>query len=247
MRTEREQIILNILKQEGEVSVELLRKRLFVSDATVRRELKSMEQKGLILRPHGKAVLAYGADKNTGFSEREGIAGTVKDRLAEEAVKSCMADGKVVFLDASSTAMQTVKYLDRFNDVIVITSGVKTLLELSKTSLKHYSTGGMVITQSSSLVGQSAIDTVNDFNADVCFVSCHALSDDGYVTDSSVSENDVRRAIMKRSKRKVLLVDSTKINKQCWNNLCHITEFDEVYTNADDVRHRWENVVYVKV
>ncbi|MBO5224321.1 MAG: DeoR/GlpR transcriptional regulator [Clostridia bacterium] len=233
MRTERERDILEILKSEGEVSVESLRKRLFVSEATVRRELKSMESKGLILRPHGKAVLLRGyADKNTGFSERENLAGMVKDRLAQNAVKNCMEEGKVVFLDASSTAMHTVKYLDKYSDVIVITSGIKTLFELSKTSIKHYSTGGMAITASSSLVGQSAIDTVNGFNADVCFVSCHALSMDGYVTDSSVAENDVRRAIMRRSKRKILLVDDSKVGKQCWNNLCHISEFDEVYCNA---------------
>ena len=233
MRTEREKMILDILKQEGEASVESLRKRLFVSESTVRRELKAMEQSGLIVRPHGKAVLRIGfADKNAMFSQRENIALSIKDRLAHESVKNCISDGVVVFLDASSTAMQTVKYLNEYSDLIVITSGIKTLFELSKTSIKHFSTGGMAITASSSLVGQTAIDAVNSYNADVCFVSCNALSKDGYATDSSVLENDVRRAIMRRSKRKILLVDDSKIGKERWNNLCHVSEFDEVYCNA---------------
>lgn len=233
MRSARETDVLNILKQEGEVSVESLRKRLFVSEATVRRELKSMEQKGLIIRPHGKAVLNVGfADKNAIFSQRENIASVVKDKLALEAVKNSITDGKVVFLDASSTAMHTVKYLNDYSDIIVITSGIKTLLELSKTSIKHYSTGGMAMPASSSLVGQTAIDAVNSYNADVCFVSCNALSADGFATDSSVLENDVRRAIMRRSKLKILLVDDSKIGKERWNNLCHISEFDEVYCNV---------------
>jgi DeoR/GlpR family transcriptional regulator of sugar metabolism len=63
-------------------------------------------------------------------------------------------------------------------------------------------------------------------------VSCNALSSDGFATDSSVLENDVRKAIMRRSKRKILLVDDSKIGKERWNNLCHISEFDEVYCNA---------------
>ncbi len=233
MNKDRENAILEILKQEGEVEVESIRKRLFVSSATVRRELKSMEQKGLIVRPHGKAVLNFGfADKNAVFSQRENFAGSIKNKLAIEAVKNCITDGKVVFLDASSTAMHTVKYLTNYSDVIVITSGIRTLFELSKTSIKHYSTGGMAMIASSSLVGQTAIDTINSFNADVCFVSCNALSEVGFATDSSVLENDVRRAIMRRSKRKILLVDDTKIGKERWNNLCHVSEFDEVYSNA---------------
>ena len=117
MRSERENDVLNILKQEGEVSVESLRKRLFVSEATVRRELKSMEQKGLIIRPHGKAVLNVGfADKNAIFSQRENVASVVKDKLALESVKNSITDGKVVFLDASSTAMHTVKYLNNYRN-----------------------------------------------------------------------------------------------------------------------------------
>ncbi len=232
MRSERENAILAMLKQEGVMSVESLRKRLFVSEATVRRELKSMEQSGLIIRPHGKAVLNVGfADKNAIFSQREHLAESVKDKLASEAVKNCIANGKVVFLDASSTAMHTVKYLNAYSDLIVITSGIKTLFELSKTSIKHYSTGGMAMTASSSLVGQTAIDAINSYNADVCFVSCNALSASGFATDSSVLENDVRRAIMRRSKRKILLVDDSKIGKERWNNLCYISDFDEVYCN----------------
>ena len=34
---------------------------------------------------------------------------------------------------------------------------------------------------------------------------------------------------MKQSKRRVLLLDSTKINKNCWHNLCDISEFDDVF------------------
>ena len=78
-------------------------------------------------------------------------------------------------------------------------------------------------------VGQTAIDTVRAFNADVCFVSCHGLCENGLVTDTSVQENDVRRAILEQSKRKVLLIDSGKIGKGCWHNLCYISFFDDVF------------------
>ena len=232
--TEREEKILELLKDTSSVDVKTLTRVLYTSEATVRRDLRKLEQKGLILRSHGKAmrVSAY-ADQNVGFDLREHLLSPVKKNLAKAAVERFAAEGSVVMLDASSTAMCAVQYLAQKKDVIVITSGLKTLGFLSQTELKFFSTGGMAINRSASFVGQTAIAAVNAFNADVAFVSCHGLSEDGFATDTSIAENDVRLAMLNRSKRKVLLVDSSKINKGCWNNLCHISFFDDVVCDQE--------------
>lgn len=101
-----------------------------------------------------------------------------------------------------------------------------------KTNLRFYSTGGRAINESSSFVGQTAIDALKNFNADVCFISCHGLSENGFVTDTSERENDVRSMIMKQSKRKVLLIDESKVGVNCRHNLCHVSDFDDVYCNS---------------
>ena len=228
--TEREQKILDILEESKSISVTALTKALYASEATIRRDLVKLEKKGLIIRTHGKAIsTGVYADKNQGFDLRENTASPVKKLLAEKAVALCASDGDVIFLDASSTAMQTVDFLANKKDVIVLTSGLKTAVKLSNTPIKFYSTGGKAINSSMSLVGQTAIDTVNTFNADVCFVSCHGVSHNGFATDTSELENDLRKAMIKRSKRKVLLIDSTKIDSGCWHNLCHLAEFDDVF------------------
>ena len=229
---DREQIILEYLQNNPSVSVKKLTKLLFASEATVRRDLKKLETKGLIIRTHGKAISASSyADKSVGFDIREISANPIKKRIAEVAVRDCISDGNVIILDASSTVMHTVAFLNGCNDLIVITSGLKTALMLAKTNIRFYSTGGKSISVSSSFVGQTAIDTVKTFNADICFVSCHGLSEDGFVTDTSERENDLRKVMMQQSKRKVLLIDSSKIDKNCWHNLCCISAFDDVYCN----------------
>jgi DeoR family fructose operon transcriptional repressor len=174
-------------------------------------------------------LVASTAENFLEFSFRESVQNPVKKRLAEQAVATCAKDGDVIMLDASSTAMHTVPFLSNYNNVIVITSGIKTALLLSGTHIKFYSTGGRALNVASSYIGQTAIDTLKEFNADVCFVSIRGLSDQGYITDSSERENDVRYAIMQQSKRKVLLIDSSKIGKNFWLNLCHISEFDDVF------------------
>lgn len=238
MFTEREEKILKILQSTPSISVKALTKALYTSEATVRRDLTKLESKGLIIRAHGKAINAeLYADKNQGFALRENTASPVKKKLAEKAVSLCVNDGNVILLDASSTVLHLIEPLKEKKDIIVITSGLKTAVSLSNTNIKFYSTGGQAINGSSSFVGQTAIDTLKHFKADVSFVSCHGLSEDGYPTDTSERENDVRYTIIKQSKRKVLLLDSSKINKNYWHILCHISEFDDVFCNEPLPEH----------
>ena len=230
---ERKQQILALLAETNAADVSTLAKLLYASDATVRRDLAKLEEEGFIIRSHGKAIsMNLYADKCIPYGQREAIGSTSKKKIAEAAVGAHVKEGSVIMLDASSTALQTVEFLGKINNLIVITSGINTLNELVKTNIRFYSTGGRAINASSSFVGQSTIDTLKNFNADVCFVSCHGLSHDGYATDTSERENDVRAMMMKRSRRRVLLIDESKIYLQCWHNLCHISDFDDVYCTA---------------
>lgn len=241
--TERELNILKILSDTASVDVKSLTRMLYASESTVRRDLRKLEQKGLIIRTHGKAVSvnAY-ADKNVRFDLREQLLSPVKKNLAKYAVDLFVSNGSVVMLDASSTAMCAVEYLSDKKDVIVITSGLKTLLLLCETDLKFFSTGGMAINKSSSFVGQTAIAAVNSFNADVALVSCHGLNEDGFATDTSLPENELRLAMLKRAKRKVLLIDSSKINNGFWTNLCHVSYFDDVVCDQPLPDHIMESI-----
>lgn len=230
---DREEQILSILNEVDTVSVLDLTIKLYASEATIRRDLKKLEEKGLIILSRGKVTRASSlADKNVNLTFRENFQNPIKRALAEKAVSLLVENGNVVILDASTTAMNSVPFLSKLNDVIVITSGIKTAMLLSQTAIKFYSTGGRAINSSLSYVGQTAIDTLKRFNADVCLVSCHGLSEQGFATDTSESENDLRLTILKQSKRKALLIDSTKINKNCWHNLCHISEFDYVFCDV---------------
>lgn len=230
---DREKQILEILKETPTIGIQALRQQLYASESTIRRDLKRLEEKGLILRPHGKITSAATfADKTVGLNLRENFQNPIKRRLAENAVTALVYDGSVIVLDASSTVMCSVSFLSKYNDIIVITSGLKTSLLLSQTAIKFYTTGGRAINTSYSYIGQTAIDTLKTFNADICFVSCHGLSEQGFATDTSERENDVRKAMMQQAKRKALLIDSSKINKGYWHNLCHISEFDDVFCDT---------------
>lgn len=228
---DREREILHLLEKKYSVSVKDLAKSLYISESTIRRDLIELEKKHLIVHSYGKvSINKLSADLNIAYSDREHLMYNVKSNLAQ-AASSLIHDGNVIFLDASSTASHIIRFLENFKDIIVITSGLKTAYMLCQMDIPFLSTGGKALNKSFSLVGQTAINTVQTYNADICFISCHGVSKNGMVTDNSVSENDLRMQMLKQSETKVLILDNTKIDQKCWHNLCDISEFDEVFCN----------------
>ena len=233
MKNDRLSEILAVIDEKYSVDVSTLTKLFYASESTIRRDLSTLEKSGLILRSHGKAISnSRGKAVSVSFSNRKNVNRREKQAIAAAAIKACVKEGMLVMLDASSTAAETVRFLKNYKDVMVLTSGIETLVYLAQTDLQYFSSGGQAFNKSYSFIGETAIDTIKSMNADVCFVSCHGLSENGFATDTSIFENDVRRAILEQSKRKVLLIDSSKINKNCYSNLCCVSYFDDVFCDS---------------
>ncbi len=226
---QRRQEILSYIEKNGKATVPELAKLIFVSEPTVRRDLTAMEKEGLINKVYGGAMAKSAADREIPMGVRLKDALHAKDIIAQKACRY-VSDGDVVILDGSSSAMAMVKYLTQFKELIVITSGAKTAVELAQAGIRTFCTGGMMITNSFSYVGQQAQDFISGINADVLFFSCHGLSEDGRATDLSMEEVNLRKIMMRHSKRKVLLCDKSKYGKEYFYNLCTVKDVDAVIT-----------------
>ncbi|MBQ8808556.1 MAG: DeoR/GlpR transcriptional regulator [Clostridia bacterium] len=225
---EREDKIIEVLMKKQNMTVEEISKELFISKPTVRRDLIKLENKGLIIRTRGGATLKNkSADTKIPFFLREQEHSEAKQIMAKKAVKF-ISDGDTIMIDATTSALSIIPYLSDFHDIIVITNSAKASVLLGSMGIKNISTGGLMIPKLFSYVGKEAQRTILDYNADIMFFSCRSLSEDGYLSDNSLEENAIRLAMMSRSKKKVLLCDSTKLNKKSLNNLCHLREIDEI-------------------
>lgn len=230
---EREDKIMEILGKSESISLEELSKKLFISLPTLRRDLIKLEKKGLIIRGYGKVSPAKNpADIKIPFSLRESEQYNAKIQMAKAAAEH-IKDGDTIMLDASTSAYCIVPYLAEFKNIIVITSGAKTALLLAQYGISNICTGGRMINKSFSYIGNDAITTISGYNADVAIFSCRGLSLDGTPSDTSAEENDVRRAMMRRAKKKILLCDSKKIGNVYLNNLCEPEELNEIISDAD--------------
>ena len=230
---EREEQILNLLAKCDEITLTALAEQLFVSLPTIRRDLNKLEKKKMVMKKYGSVSLIRDpADATIAFSFRATEQSEPKHVMAKQAVRQ-IKDGDTIMMDATTSTYFIVPYLTELKNIIVITSGAKTAMLLAQYGIQNICTGGRMINKSFSYTGNDAIETIMRYNADVAFVSCRGLSMEGKVTDNSIEENEVRRAMLKQSKRKILLCDGQKVGRTCLHNLCNASDFDEIISNVE--------------
>lgn len=233
---ERKKQILDIMRQLGRfVSVEELCEKLFASGATIRRDLKELEDSRQIRRARGGAILVEGGTSEDPLAFRENQNAMKKQIIAECACKH-IRDGMTLFLDSSSTVFALARMLDRFNELKVITNGLKTALLLSDfKNVRLLCTGGSLRENSKSLIGDVACSTAARFNADMAFMSCRGFSIENGVSEASEDEYCVKRRFLANSRKAILLCDTSKMNVDFLCRLAPLSEFYEVITERKDV------------
>ena len=233
MVSQRHRQLLAALEEKPDISVKELARLLRVSEPTVRRDLTELAQQGILTKVYGGAILHRGAaDREIPFFFRNQEKSAIKSRMGARAAE-LVQDGMVVFLDGSTSAFHLVPWLAKKKDLIVVTSGAKTAVALAEANIRTFCTGGQMLIHSFSYVGEQAEECIRSFNADICFFSCHGLTDQGYMTELSVEEANLRKVMCRFSKKRVLLCDSSKFGKTCFYNLGHIREIDGIISEKD--------------
>ena len=223
---ERLDHILAYLRENQTVTVKTLCKRLYASEATIRRDLNELENRGFIKRLHGGAALLNSANRELPLYVRKQENIEAKRAIAAQAVRH-IRDGQVIFLDASSTVMQLVPHFENFENLTLITNGMETAQKLSDLRHKTYCTGGLMLHHSNAYVGELAENFIRHFNADLFFFSSQGLSEDGRITDASDVETHIRRVMFEQSRKRVFLCDQSKLGKVFCYNLCGLSQVDD--------------------
>ncbi len=229
---DRENKILEYLSQNREASVEDLCANFFVSVPTMRRDLKALAEAGKVIRTHGGAFLNSFPGESVPQELREREFVVEKDIIARKCL-DLINDGDSVMIDASSTCLQLMKILSAKNSIVVITNSTKASFVSAKTGVKTFVSGGEVSKTSFSYVGSIAEEVIRKFNADICFFSVCSLSPDGMLTNNSTSENQLCRAMLERSKKSVLLLNSQKVGEPKLNTLCTLNDIDFIVSEKD--------------
>ncbi len=202
--------IMKQLQSFKQVSVKELSLRFNVSEETIRRDFEQLEREGIIKRAHGGASLSKKIDAP--YSYRSTVNQSQKQIISQN-VFEILKNQHSIMADSSSTVLEALRLLSSQNtSYTVITNGIHTLYELSSTQLNFISTGGDLKSDSGTLVGAQAIETINNYYTDVTLLSCSSMTPNGFSV-ANKAEGLTKKAMIEHGKINVMLVDSSKFSE----------------------------------
>ncbi len=231
--TERQNEILKRIKESKSAAVSLLAQQLYVSEATIRRDLTELQSMGLIERSHGGAMLPENAEEISIFFRMERNA-SEKERAATKALPH-IPPFKSVFIDSSSTALALAERID-LNYKTVVTNNLQTATQLSKKpNVNLISLGGNVHFNTISATGSWTARQLADFSFDLMISSCAAIIGND-VFESSLEQKEIKRVAFEHCRSKMLLVDHTKFERQGTYRLSSLSDYDVIVTDCPPPR-----------
>ena len=232
-KCERENEILSWLNETEYATVEYLAKKMNISSSSIRRDLKNLEERGLVSRSYGGVRLTQTSGKHIPFSLRSHENSQQKKQIAKSAV-GLISSGDVVFLDGSSSAYFVAELLPTVSGVTVITNNIDAMSCFSGFDIKAYCTGGVISDENKAvLVGGYTESFVRQIRADAVIFSVQSVSDDGNFYDCYAQEVAVRNEMLKNAKKKILLCDSSKLGKTSTFYQGNLADIDYIVSDRD--------------
>ncbi|HKL72769.1 MAG TPA: DeoR/GlpR family DNA-binding transcription regulator [Candidatus Onthovivens sp.] len=250
---ERQDRIIEILKEKNSISVNKLANILFVSGATIRRDLSKMEQKGLVVRTFGAVILNPNpSNRETSFELRE-KTNVVEKRLLCQKAADMIIDNTSIFFDSSTTLLHIVPYLNNFSNLTIITNGLFIANEIiTKTKHRVIICGGEIQANTNSILGAIAYDSLNNFHVDLSIVSTAGVvlkKDEGF-SESTVDSAKIKNILAKNAQKVICLVDATKINTNSLYKSIELGDVDVIISTYELTKEEKEllennNILYV--
>lgn len=229
---ERQEIIMQKLNKTSSLKVIELAEELNVSESTIRRDLQEMEQKGMLTRTHGGAVVKSGTSFEPSFEEKETEKRAEKVEIGVIAA-SMIEDGDTIILDSGTTSLEIARHINSKN-IIVITNSIDIASELSRMDgIEVVATGGSIRKNTRAMVGHITERVLSNFRVDKAFIGANGISIEDGITTPNFTEAQTKKAMINVANKVIICADSSKFDKVCFSVICPLRAASAIITSSD--------------
>ncbi len=229
---ERRQIILQLIAEHGRVAVADLSARFDVSEVTIRADLQALAERGLLIRTYGGAISpTYGLQELSLLQRRQQHI-SEKQRIGA-AGAALVADGEVVFLDSSSTAIAVAQHLKARRDLTLITNNLVIAQEmLGLSNITVVMPGGTLHHDTVSLIGPDSLTFLNKYHIHKGFFGAYGLNLTAGLTDGSAPESEIKRPLAALCHKVIVVADATKWGRIGVTSYAALADADLIITDT---------------
>ncbi|HSS89559.1 MAG TPA: DeoR/GlpR family DNA-binding transcription regulator [Streptosporangiaceae bacterium] len=229
--TQRRQAILAQVRERAAVSAEDLARQFGVSVETIRRDLRRLQDRGLLERVYGGATRPSGRSSEGSFAARSARHTGRKQAIATLAASLVEPEDTVV-IDVGTTALEVARALPAGFRGRVLTNSVPAAMELStRSDVELLLCGGQVRAGDGACAGAHAEAFFGEFYADRAFLGSGGVHPEAGLTDYYPAEVAVRRTIIDHTASTYVLADSSKLGEIAVHRVCTLDRLTAVLTD----------------
>lgn len=245
LKSERQEMILELLQNCKYTTAEELAKKTFSSYSSVRRDLEELEDSGFITRSYGKVELANRNSLLISYPIRINKNSAQKSIIAKKAA-ALIKEGDTLFIDPSTSCSFFAKELFHIKGITIITNNVEVLSFMSQSSIDVICSGGFQTSPNRyALVGPIAENTFKNIHADWAVFSARSLTEDGQIYDVHYNETALRKVMLENAEKKLFLCDSSKLGTNSTYYQCGLADIDYMVCDskaAKQYQHEYPNL-----
>ncbi len=231
---ERHQAILQRLQLNGRVYVADLSRELEISEVTIRKDLKELEERGALRRIHGGASKLTKVAMELSLDEMRKINVEEKRAIAREAYQF-VSDNDVLLLDASTTSGELAYLLRDGNKkgITVITTALHIACELVPCEhLEVVQIGGNIRRTLYTAMGPLATTAIRSLHVDKAFIGVNGIDAKIGYTTQNLLECELKRCMIESASQSFVLADSSKIGIVRLGVVCPVGNVDFLITDG---------------
>ena len=232
MQEKRFSDIVKYVREHEICTYEELCSHCDVSLSTVKRDVQTLADQGILLRIRGGAKVPESdlSDISHTSSMRQLHYQPNLDAIAKRA-STFVSDNDIIFLGSGVTVAHMVRHLKGHKDLTIITNSLYVTQEAFHYDMGVMMIGGMLNRSTMSYAGIQSVDQLEHLNANIAFMSCNGLALSHGITNVDEVEGDVKKTAIQISGSSILLADGDKFGKV---SLYTIAQFDNLKTLITD-------------
>jgi len=226
----RQNEIQRLVRARGFVTIDYLAREFGVTPQTIRRDINTLSERGLIHRYHGGAG-ADSSTENVAYNERKVLCYKEKKIIAQM-VADNIPDHASLFINIGTTTEAIAQALCDHKRLRIITNNLNVAsIMAANSNFEVIVAGGLVRQRDGGIIGPMTIDFIQQFRVDYGIIGISGIDADGTLLDFDYREVHAARAIIDNSRNVFLATDHTKFGRNAMVRLGNISEITAVFTD----------------
>lgn len=229
--TQRHELILKKLQQDGRVTIDDLSDEMHVSGVTIRKDLKLLEDKNLLFRTRGGGSISNPYKIEQPIHEKELISLKEKQQIARAAA-TLIGNNDSIIIGSGTTVFELARCLHPPKRITVITPALKVAMELSnRPNVEVLQLGGMLRPNSSSVAGSFAENILGEISCGILFLGVDGIDISFGLSITNLAETSLDQKMMEAAQSVVVLADSTKFGQRGVGRICGLEQIQYIITD----------------